>query len=301
LSNTQKAENASFILIFLPSAWSRGANEILRAIIRKIFEGLFILHKINFTIFQMWTDTPRPIVIAHRGDKSHAPENTLAAFRLAAEKGADAIEFDVKLSADGQVVVLHDQTVNRTTNGIGNVSKLPLAALRELDAGAWFSEQFRGECIPILDEVFETVGKHLLMNVELTNYATPGDELVSKVVALVIKHGVQDRTLFSSFLTFSLRKARLLLPQVLRGFLSRPGVLGIWGRSFGWRGDAFALHPYLTDVNPGLIQRIHAAGKRIHVWTINTEEDLKRMIDLGVDAVFTDDPVRVLYLLGRSM
>lgn len=78
-------------------------------------------------------------------------------------------------------------------------------------------------------------------------------------------------------------------------------MLGIWGRSFGWRGDAFALHPYLTDVNPGLIQRIHAARKRIHVWTINTEEDLKRMIDLGVDAVFTDDPVRVLYLLGRSM
>src|SRR5512136_2702473 len=98
----------------------------------------------------MWIDAPRPIIIAHRGDKSHAPENTLAAFSLAAEEGADAIEFDVKLSADGQVIVLHDQTVDRTTNGKGNVSRLPLTALRELDAGMWFSEQYRGEKIPTL-------------------------------------------------------------------------------------------------------------------------------------------------------
>ena len=79
----------------------------------------------------MWTDCPLPTIIAHRGDKVHAPENTLAAFNLAAEKGADAIEFDVKLCADGQVIVLHDQTVNRTTNGMGSVSKLPFAALRK--------------------------------------------------------------------------------------------------------------------------------------------------------------------------
>ncbi len=103
----------------------------------------------------MWTESTSPIVIAHRGDKVHAPENTLSAFKLAAEKGADAVEFDVKLTADGQVIVLHDQTVDRTTNGSGNVAKLPLAALRELDAGAWFSGQFRDEKIPTLDDVFE--------------------------------------------------------------------------------------------------------------------------------------------------
>ena len=102
----------------------------------------------------MWTDLSCPIIIAHRGDKTHAPENTLAAFKLAAENGADAIEFDVKLTADGRVIVLHDQTVNRTTNGMGKISKLPYAAVRDLDAGAWFSEKFRGERIPTLDEVF---------------------------------------------------------------------------------------------------------------------------------------------------
>ena len=130
----------------------------------------------------MWSDLPSPVIIAHRGDKTHAPENTLAAFKSAAENGADAIEFDVKLTADGRIIVLHDPTVNRTTNGLGKISQLPYAAVRELDAGAWFSEEFRGECIPTLDEVFETVGKRLYMNIELTNYATPFDNLVPKVV-----------------------------------------------------------------------------------------------------------------------
>jgi glycerophosphoryl diester phosphodiesterase len=248
----------------------------------------------------MWTYIPRPIIIAHRGDKSHAPENTLAAFSLAADKKADAIEFDVKLSADGQVIVLHDQTVDRTTSGTGNVSSLPLTALRELDAGAWFSEQFRGERIPTLDEVFETVGKRVLMNVELTNYASPNDDLVPKVADLVKKHALQERILFSSFFPRNLRKARSLLPEVSRGLLVMPGILGIWGRTFGWRGDFIALHPYLSEANPALIRRVHAAGKRVHVWTVNLAEDLKRMIDLRVDAIFTDDPGLAQHLLLRS-
>ena len=248
----------------------------------------------------MWTDLHRPIIIAHRGDKTHAPENTLAAFKLAAENGADAIEFDVKLTADERVIVLHDQIVNRTTTGTGKIFQLPFAVVRNLDAGGWFSEDYRGERIPTLDEVFETVGKRLYINIELTNYATPGDGLVPKVVDLVKKHGLQDRMLFSSFFARNLQITRSLLPEVPRGLLCMRGILGSWGRTFTWRGDYFALHPYLTDVDPGLVNRVQAAGKRVHVWTVNSEEDLKRMIGLGVDAIITDDPVLALRLLGRS-
>ena len=162
----------------------------------------------------MWNDLPLPIVIAHRGDKVNAPENTLSAFKLAAEIGADAVEFDVKLTLDGEVVILHDQTVDRTTNGIGNIANLSLTAARKLEANVQFPGQFPGEKLPTLDEVFETIGQHLHMNVELTNYATPGDLLVSKVVEVIKKHGLQERVLFSSFFARNLRKASVLFPQI---------------------------------------------------------------------------------------
>ncbi len=247
----------------------------------------------------MWIDLPRPTLIAHRGDKTHAPENTLAAFKLAAEKGADAIEFDVQLTSDGQVVVIHDQTVDRTTDATGRVSRFPLAALRDLDAGAWFSEKFRGERIPTLDEVFESLSKHLFMNVELKNYSTPFDGLVSKVVHLVVKHGMQDRTLLSSFLPHNLRKARSLQPAIPRGLLIKRGLTGFCGRTFGWHADYFAVHPNLTEVNSRFIAHVHAKGKRVHVWTIDTEEDFKRMVGFGVDAVITGDLGLILRSLGR--
>ena len=248
----------------------------------------------------MWSDLHRPIVIAHRGDKTHAPENSLAAFSLAAENGADAIEFDVKLTANGRVIVIHDPTVDRTTNGKGKISQLPFAAVRELDAGAWFSEEFRGERIPTLDEVFETVGKRLYMNIELTNYATPFDNLVPKVVELIKTHGLQKQMLFSSFFARNLMKARSLLPEVPCGLLCMRGALGLWGRTFTWRGDYFGLHPFWTDIDPGLVNRVQAAGKRVYAWTVNPEEGLKRMIGFGVDAIITDDPVLALRLLGRN-
>ena len=248
----------------------------------------------------MWIDLPHPAIIAHRGDKTQAPENTLAGFQMAVENGADGIELDVKLTADGQVIVLHDQTVDRTTNGSGRISNIEFAAVRELDAGSWFSETFRGERIPALEEVFETFGRHTYMNVELTNYATPGDNLVPKVVDMVKKHGLQNKMLFSSFFARNLQITRSLLPEVPRGLLCLRGRLGLWGRTFGWRVNYFALHPYLTDVTPGLVSRVHAAGKRLNAWTVNPEEQLKRMIGFGVDAIITDDPVLALRLLGRS-
>jgi glycerophosphoryl diester phosphodiesterase len=248
----------------------------------------------------MWNGLSRPTVIAHRGDKAYAPENTLASFNQAAEKGADAIEFDVKLTSDGKAVILHDQTVDRTTNGRGDISRLSLAEARKLDASIQFPGRFPGEKIPTLEEVFESVGRKLYMNVELTNYSTPGDSLVPIVVELVKKHGLQGRVLFSSFLVRNLRKAATLLPEVPRGLLTLSGLLGLWGRNFGWRGDYYALHPFLRDAKPGLVDRVHAAGKRVNVWTVNTEDDLKHMVGLGVDGIITDDPALALNVLGRS-
>ncbi len=240
---------------------------------------------------------PQPVVFAHRGASAHAPENTMAAFQLALEQGAPAIEFDVKLSADGHVVVIHDQTVNRTTNATGNVAKLPLEALRELDAGSWFGPQFQGEKIPTLHEVFATFGKALLMNVELTNYATPFDALVPKVADLVQKYGVERNLWFSSFYPHNLMRAARLLPSVPRAQLLWPGRAGGWQRTWGSLINIQAEHPWKDDISAGYVQNAHQRKRRIHAWTVNHPSDLRRLNALGVDGFFTDDPLTMLEIV----
>jgi glycerophosphoryl diester phosphodiesterase len=239
----------------------------------------------------MLTSLSQPVIFAHRGASAHAPENTLAAFELALAQNADAIELDAKLSADGVAVVIHDPTVDRTTGSHGQVKDLSFKQLRSLDAGGFFSEKYRGEKIPSLEEVFEGVGKRTFINVELTNYRTPRDSLVETVCMLVKKSGLQKRVLFSSFFASNLSKARVYLPDVPRGLLAFNGVLGAWARSFGFNfGGYQALHPYLKDVSAQQVQRVHRLNRRIHVWTVNAAEDMRRQFDWGVDAIFTDDP-----------
>jgi glycerophosphoryl diester phosphodiesterase len=251
--------------------------------------------------FFMLTSLPRPIIFAHRGACAHAPENTLAAFELALVQHADAIELDVKLSADGQVIVIHDATVNRTTGSQGRVKDLSLAQLKSLDAGSFFSDRYSGEKIPTLAEVFETVGQRTFINVELTNYNTPRDPLVEEVCTLVSRFGLQERVLFSSFFASNLSRARAVLPDVPRALLAAGGLLGAWARSFGFAfGKYQALHPFLKDVTPQQVQRVHRLNRRIHVWTVNAAEDMRRLFHWGVDAIFTDDPQLAVRVRGGS-
>jgi len=242
----------------------------------------------------MFTKLTPPYFFAHRGASARAPENTLSAFELAVKQGAPAIEFDVKVTSDGHVVIIHDQIVDRTTNGTGQVTKLPLAALRELDAGAWLSADFRGEKIPTLDEVFEAVGKKIFMNVELTNYATPLDALVPKVAGLVKKHGLERRVMFSSFFPHNLMNAARLLPKVSRGQLFLGGGAGWWQRAWGRLINVQAEHPDKQDVTAEYVKNAHARGRRVQAYTVNAPEDMRRLRELGVDAIFTDDPLAAL-------
>lgn len=249
----------------------------------------------------MLTSLPQPIIFAHRGASAHAPENTLPAFELAVIQNADAIELDVKLSADGQVVVVHDATVDRTTGSHGRVKDLSLAQLKSLDAGSFFSEQYRGTKIPTLEEVFEAVGRRTFINVELTNYTTPRDQLVETVCRLVQKFGLQERIMFSSFFALNLSKARTYLPEVPRGLLALNGLLGAWARSFGFAfGRYAALHPYLEDVTPQQVQRVHRLKRRVHVWTVNAADDMRRLFQWQVDAIFTDDPPLAVQIRGEA-
>jgi glycerophosphoryl diester phosphodiesterase len=249
----------------------------------------------------MLDSLPQPVVFAHRGACAHAPENTLAAFELALTHQADAIELDVKLSADGQVVVMHDATVDRTTNGKGRVRDLSLLELRALDAGSYFSDPYRGEKVPTLEEVFEALGKRMFINVELTNYHTSRDALVETVCMLVKKHKMQKRVLFSSFFASNLSKARSYLPEVPRGLLALNGLLGVWARSFGFAfGRYNALHPNLKDMTQQEVMRVHRLRRRVHVWTVNDGQDMRRLFNWGVDGIFTDDPALAVRVRADS-
>jgi len=255
----------------------------------------------NPLIFGMLTTLPQPIIFAHRGASASAPENTIAAFELALAQGADGIELDAKLSADGTVIVIHDATVDRTTGAHGRVKDLSLAELRALNAGSFFSAKFSTEKIPMLEEVFEALGKKTFTNVELTNYNTPRDHLVESVCMLVKKFNLQKRVMFSSFYASNLSKARSYLPEVPCGLLAFPGLLGAWARSFGFAfGKYTALHPNTRDVTPQQVQRVHRLKGRIQVWTVNAGADMRRLFGWGVDAIFTDDPQLAVQVRGES-
>ncbi len=250
----------------------------------------------------MLFELPRPVIFAHRGASAHSPENTMAAFSLAQAQGTDAIELDAKLTADGHVVVCHDPTLDRTTNGLGRLATRSLAELRTLDAGSSFSAAFRGEKIPLLGEILEAFGRKLLIAVDLTNYTTPHDGLVRKVCQLFEKHALQSYVVLSSFLAANLKEAAQRLPDAPRALLARRGWRGIWSRSFGFSfGDYSALHPHLTDVSLRQVKRVHRLRRRIHVWTVNGAGDLQRLAAWGVDGLFTDDPRLALRAVGRSL
>jgi glycerophosphoryl diester phosphodiesterase len=238
-----------------------------------------------------YVDLKRPTIFAHRGSSAYAPENTLTAFKLAIDQHADAIELDAKLTADGQVVVIHDDTVDRTTNGTGQVNFLTLAQLQRLDAGSKFPPKNTSEKIPSLEEVFETFGQKIFINVELKNYSTPTDELPEKVAALVKKYKLEDRVLLSSFNLIALIRARKLLSKIPLGFITISGLADVTMRTKLVRfGPLLALHPNYEDISPYLIRTAHQAKCRIYPYTVNHPKTIEKLINAGVDGIFTDDP-----------
>lgn len=230
-------------------------------------------------------------IIAHRGASAHAPENTLAAFKLALEQGADGVELDAKLTSDGQIVVIHDQTVDRTTGAHGVVRTMTLAQLKALDAGSFFAPAFAGEPIPTLEEVFLAVGAQTLINVEITNYTSVWDALPDRICDLVMRLGLQEHIIFSSFHPLNLMRVKRRLPDVPVAILTEPGAAGRLLR--GGLGRLVApefVHPHYSDVDEETLARDHRRGRRVNAWTVDQPEDIRRLLRIGIDGIITDDP-----------
>ncbi|MBN1977498.1 MAG: glycerophosphodiester phosphodiesterase [Anaerolineae bacterium] len=239
------------------------------------------------------------LVIAHRGASAAAPANTIAAFEKAAVLGADGIEFDVHLSADGVPVVIHDYSVDATTNGSGRASELTLAQLKQLDAGAYFDPAFTGEHILTLEEVLQAFGDRLLLNIELKSTSPRDNGLERVVVALVEEHGLGNRVLFSSFNPFSLRRAKKIAPHILAGLLYAPDLPLYLSRA--WLAPIApheARHPQHTMVDARYMAWARRRGYRVNAWTVDEPDEMRRLIDLGVDGIITNVPGVLRDVLG---
>ena len=236
---------------------------------------------------------PRPLIVAHRGCSATHPENTLAAFKAAIAAGADMIELDVNLSADRQLVVIHDRTVGRTTNGRGAVGALTLAQMARLDAGSWFDPRFGSERIPTLAQVLDSVRGRLMVNIEIKPEAVEGhgpvDAVERQVLELVHDRSMDDATLVSSFEWRVLERIRRLDSRIALGLLcenpSDRSALN-WYR----RIDGFSWHPDGRRLTRAQVEAWHEMGACVFPYRVVSRSALQRLLAMGVDGAIVDDP-----------
>jgi glycerophosphoryl diester phosphodiesterase len=258
-------------------------------------------------------DAGRPLAIAHRGGAGLWPENTLYAFERAAALGVDVIETDVHVTADGELVIFHDEGVERTTDGTGRVSSKTLAELKRLDAAYRFSPDggrsfpLRGSgiSVPTLREVFNAL-PHMRFNIE-PKQAVPS--LAAPLCRLIREQGMADRVLIASFSGSTLAEFRRECPEVATSAATGEvaSFLALYdaglATSYGPTMQALQVPEHagaLRVLSRGFIEAAHGRNLRVHAWTVNAEGDMRHLIEMGADGIMTDYPDRLLKVLGRT-
>jgi glycerophosphoryl diester phosphodiesterase len=225
---------------------------------------------------------------AHRGASGHAPENTLAAIRLAMEMGAEMCELDVQQTADDRLVVMHDDALDRTTNGKGNVWEITLAELQKYDAGSWFDPRFAGERLPALEEVIALVRGKMQLNIEAKIHGHERN-VASLILETLQRERFEEQCVVTSFDHKIVDEIKTLAPELQVGYI------------FGWRefsagvfsGKVELLSTHYSLVDTAFLERAHAAGKKVHIWTVNDQWLMRRMLEMGADGIITNYPDRL--------
>ena len=255
-------------------------------------------------MLNLWPHEAPCLIIGHRGAIGYAPENTLLSFEEAVRRGCDLIEMDVQLTADGEVVVMHDTSVDRTTEGTGFVRDFPLKRLQGLDAGTWYGPDYAGQYVPSLSDVIKrfrdrkTARKHSLgLIIELKTVRGSGGSLADGVVALLQRENFTERVCVISFDAVALQEVRAAHKALMTGLLfseeTETGRLG-QAKEIG----AQAIFPKKTWVTSRGVAAAHEAELAVVPWTANTKNEMKRMMACGVDAITTNFPDRLRSLVG---
>ncbi len=236
------------------------------------------------------------LILGHRGASAYAPMNTIPAFELAVQQGADGVELDVHLSKDGHLIVLHDFTVDHTTDSIGYAKDMTLAQLKELDPGKKFSTAFAGTRIPKLDEVFEAVGQNFrLINIEIKSVDIENTDGVEQATADCIqRHNLQNSVIISSFNPYALHRFRAIMPDVAIGYLYESDTTHTPAGNVALAlmdGISYqARHPHHAIIDAAYMESAHSNGYRINTWTVNDPARALELQRIGVDAIITDKP-----------
>jgi glycerophosphoryl diester phosphodiesterase len=239
-----------------------------------------------------------PLNIAHRGARKVAPENTLAAFGSAEQQGADGVELDVFRCLSGELVVTHDDDLGIWSNGRGRVTETPLSALKELDFGSHFSQQFAGEKIPLLQEVVDLLGEQMFINIELKTLSLRPVADAAAVAELIARNNLFSRVIVSSFNPLVLHHIKRVDPRIDTGllfqfrfplYLRRPISAPLLKLQ--------AVHPEKSQVTQRYVKKSRQRGYLINTWTVNEPIEMRRLIELEVDGIITDYPDRLSAIL----
>lgn len=248
-------------------------------------------------------NSAQPMIIAHRGAMAYAPENTIVAFKLAIELGADAIELDLRQTKDKIPVALHDATVNSTTNGKGNILDYTFADLKKLDAGSWFNRKFSSEKISSLREVIDILTDSVTLIIEFKEGNETYPDIEENVVSIIRENKIESQTIFKSFDPNVLERLRKLAPDIplLYVYTFRLPWLGMIidrGITFGsiFNIDAEYLQPHRFFMSESFVKAAQSRGYKIISWGVNSEEDIIESLEYGVDGIETDYPDRALKL-----
>ena len=231
----------------------------------------------------------KTLILAHRGASGYAPENTMEAFELAVKMGADGLEFDVHFTADGEVVICHDEKIDRTSNGQGLVTDYTLSELKSFDFGYHFNgEKRKGVKIPTLDEVYELVSPlDMIVNVEIKSN---DPEIIKACDIIAARHGMKEKLIYSSFNHFQIQRMKEYDPNSFIAPLYKIDMLNPWNYCLDI--GAKAVHPKYIQIKriKDYVKNCHDRGIRVHTYTVNTKEDMVFFLNEGVDGIVTNYP-----------
>ncbi|MCM1988554.1 glycerophosphodiester phosphodiesterase [Oceanirhabdus seepicola] len=233
------------------------------------------------------------MITAHRGSSNEAPENTLASLKAAIDNGADYAEIDVQETKDGKIVVIHDSNLKRTTGVNKNIWEMELSEIRELDNGSWFSEKFKGEKIPTLEEVLMYTNGRLKLNIEIKKNGHEKN-LVNEVVRIIKESNRMDSTVITSLDYNVIQDVEKIDSKIKTGYIMYMAI----GNLEQLNVDFYSME--VSNVNDSFVSKAHKIGREVHVWTVNDEEDMKEMIELGVDNIITDKDKLVRKVLEEN-